>query len=279
MAIEQYAINVPEPVLTDLKASLEAPRGPAQLDEVAWEMGSDLGYMRSRARYWRNGSDWRKHEARLNVLPQYTATIEGFHVHFVHVRSKAARPIPLIITHGWPGSFIEMMKLIPLLTDPAAHGGSADDAFDLVIPSLPGYGFSDRPARRGMNPFEIAGLWSRLMRELGYDRFAAQGGDWGAAVSTALGLNHPQQVIGIHLNYIAGRFLLGGSLNQMPGADDDVAKNYLAELRWWWDHEGGYSHIQSTKPQTVGYALNDSPVGLAAWIIEKFRTWSDCQGD
>jgi pimeloyl-ACP methyl ester carboxylesterase len=279
MAIEQYVINVPQPVLTDLKARLDATRWPDQLESVAWEMGSDLGYMKSLASYWRDIYDWRKQEAGLNELPQYRATIDGFNIHFVHVRSKAARPMPLIITHGWPGSFVEMLKLIPLLIDPAAHGASEDDAFDLVIPSLPGYGFSDRPARRGMNPFEIAALWSRLMQQLGYDRFAAQGGDWGAAVSTALGLNHPEQVIGVHLNYIAGRFLLGGSLNQAPGADDDVAKKYLAELRSWWDQEGGYSHIQSTKPQTVGYALNDSPVGLAAWIIEKFRTWSDCHGE
>src|SRR5205807_2078619 len=174
-------------------------------------------------------------------------------------------------------SFAEMVKLIPLLTDPEAHGGRAEDAFDVIVPSLPGYGFSDRPRERGMNPFKVATLWARLMTELGYERFAAQGGDWGSAISTALGLHHVQRIVGIHLNYIAGRFLLGGTLNQSP--DGDTAKAFLAELRAWWDLEGGYSHLQSTKPQTLGYALNDSPVGLAAWIIEKFRTWSDCVGD
>jgi pimeloyl-ACP methyl ester carboxylesterase len=158
-----------------------------------------------------------------------------------------------------------------------AHGGRAEDAFDVIVPSLPGYGFSDRPKERGMDPFRVAALWARLMGDLGYERFAAQGGDWGSAISTALGLDHAQRIIGIHLNYIAGRFLLGGTLNQP--ADDDLAKSFLAELRGWWDREGGYSHIQSTKPQTLGYALNDSPVGLAAWIVEKFRTWSDCGGD
>jgi pimeloyl-ACP methyl ester carboxylesterase len=170
-----------------------------------------------------------------------------------------------------------MVKLIPLLTNPAAYGGRAEDAFDVIVPSLPGYGFSDRPTERGMNPFKVAALWARLMTELGYERFAAQGGDWGSTISTALGLNHAQRIIGIHINYIAGRFLFGGTLNQTP--DDETGKSFLEELRAWADLEGGYSHLQGTKPQTLGYALNDSPIGLAAWIFEKFRTWSDCAGE
>src|SRR5579872_758458 len=277
MAIEKFNINVAEAVLADLNRRLDAMRWPDALDNVGWEMGSSLSYMQSLAEYWRKTYDWRRQEAALNQLPQYRIAVDGFHIHFAHVRSKAPKPLPLIITHGWPGSFMEMAKIIPLLTDPEAHGGKAEDAFDVVVPSLPGYGFSDRPRERGMNPFKVAELWARLMGELGYERFAAQGGDWGAAVSTALGLDHAQRIIGIHLNYIAGRFLLVGTLNQPPA--DDVAKSYLGELRGWWDLEGGYSHIQSTKPQTLGYGLNDSPVGLAAWIIEKFRTWSDCSGD
>jgi pimeloyl-ACP methyl ester carboxylesterase len=210
-------------------------------------------------------------------LPQFRIAIDGFHIHFVHVRGKGPGPLPIIITHGWPGSFVEMVKLIPLLADPVAHGGRAEDAFDVIVPSLPGYGFSDRPHERGMNPNRIAALWARLMRELGYSRFAAQGGDWGSAVSIELGLNYPDRMVGIHLNYIAGRFLLGGTLNQPQ--DDDVANAYLGDARAWWDSEGGYSHLQATKPQTLSYALNDSPVGLAAWIVEKFRSWSDCAGD
>ncbi len=277
MAIEKFTINVADAVLADLNRRLDATRWPDALENVGWEMGSSLGYMQSLAEYWRKTYDWRRQEAALNQLPQYRIALDGFHIHFAHVRSKAPKPLPLIITHGWPGSFMEMAKIIPLLTDPEAHGGKAEDAFDVVVPSLPGYGFSDRPRERGMNPFKVAELWAQLMGELGYERFAAQGGDWGSAVATALGLDHAQCIIGIHLNYIAGRFLLGGTLNQPPA--DDVAKSYLRELRGWWDMEGGYSHIQSTKPQTLGYGLNDSPVGLAAWIIEKFRTWSDCSGD
>jgi pimeloyl-ACP methyl ester carboxylesterase len=277
MAIQQFSINVPDSQLADLRRRLDATRWPDELDNVDWDLGTDLSYMKSLADYWRNGYDWRRQESHLNQLPQYRVAIDGFHVHFVHVRSKYPEPLPLVITHGWPGSFVEMVKLIPLLTDPAAHGGREEDAFDVVVPSLPGYGFSDRPKERGMNPPKVARLWARLMTELGYQRFAAQGGDWGSAISTSLGLDHPKRIIGIHLNYIAGRFLLGGTLNQTP--EDEIGKSYLAELRAWWDFEGGYSHEQSTKPQTLGYALNDSPVGLAAWIIEKFQTWSDCAGE
>ena len=277
MAIERFTINIADAVIADLKRRLVATRWPDELENTGWELGSSLGYMKSLADYWLNVYDWRRHEAVLNELPQYRVALDGLRIHFVHARGKGPKPLPLIITHGWPGSFVEMVRLIPLLTDPETHGGSAEDAFHVIVPSLPGYGFSDRPRERGMNPFEVAALWARLMSELGYERFGAQGGDWGSTVSTALGLDHPLRIIGIHLNYIAGRFLLGGTLNQAP--DDDIAKSYRAELRAWWDSEGGYSHVQGTKPQTLGYALNDSPAGLAAWIVEKFRTWSDCAGD
>ena len=277
MAIEKFTINIPDATLADLRRRLEATRWPDELQHARWDLGSNLGYMKSLADYWRDGYEWRQQEAMLNQLPQYRVALDGFQVHFVHVRSHAPKPLPLIITHGWPGSFIEMIKILPLLTDPEGHGGRAEDAFDVIVPSLPGYGFSDRPTQRGMEPFRVAALWTRLMTELGYQRFGAQGGDWGSAISTVLGLEHAEHVIGVHLNYIAGRFLLGGTLNQAP--NDEIAKSFLAELRKWWDAEGGYSHIQSTRPQTLGYSLNDSPVGLAAWIIEKFRTWSDCSGD
>ncbi len=277
MAIEKFTINISDSLLADLRRRLDTTRWPDELENVGWELGSRLGYMKSLADYWRNGYEWRRQEATLNQLPQYRVALDGFHVHFVHARSKHPKPLPLIITHGWPGSFVEMVKLIPLLTDPVAHGGSAEDAFDVIVPSLPGYGFSDRPTERGMSPFKVAALWARLMTALGYERFAAQGGDWGSTISTAIGLNHAQRIIGIHLNYIAGRFLFGGTLNQTP--EDETSKSYLAELRAWTDLEGGYSHIQGTKPQTLAYALNDSPIGLAAWIVEKFRTWSDCNGE
>jgi len=277
MAAEQFAIRISDAVLADLARRIDTTRWPDELENAGWEYGSNLAYMRSLAEYWRHSYDWRREEAILNRLPQFRLAIDGFHIYFVHVRGKGPAPLPLIVTHGWPGSFVEMLKLIPLLTDPTAHGGSAEDAFDVIVPSLPGYGFSDRPGERGMDPKKIATLWVRLMEELGYKRFGAQGGDWGSIISIALGLDHAKRMIGIHLNYIAGRFLLGGTMNAQP--DDKIASAYLEQLRGWWDAEGGYSHEQTTKPQTLGYGLNDSPVGLAAWIIEKFRTWSDCAGD
>lgn len=277
MAAEQFSIRISDAVLEDLARRLDTTRWPNELENAGWEYGSNLAYMRSLAEYWRHGYGWRREEAILNQLPQFRIAIDGFHIHCVHVRGNGPAPLPLIVTHGWPGSFVEMLKLIPLLTDPAAHGASSKDAFDVIVPSLPGYRFSDHPRERGMDPKRIATLWVRLMEELGYQRFGAQGGDWGSIISIALGLDHAARMIGIHLNYIAGRFLLGGTMNAHP--DDEIASAYLGQLRGWWDAEGGYSHEQTTKPQTLGYGLNDSPVGLAAWIIEKFRTWSDCAGD
>jgi pimeloyl-ACP methyl ester carboxylesterase len=277
MSTEDFAIRISDAVLADLASRLDRTRWPDELENAGWEFGSNLAFMRSLVEYWRHEYNWRDEEAALNELPHFRIALDGFRVHFVHVRGKGPAPLPLIITHGWPGSFVEMVKLIPLLTDPVRYGGSKEDAFDVVVPSLPGYGFSDRPHEQGMDPKRIAKLWVRLMQELGYDRFGAQGGDWGSAISIALGLNHADCMIGIHLNYIAGRFLLGGTLNVQP--TDGIARTYLEQLRAWWDAEGGYSHEQGTKPQTLSYGLNDSPVGLAAWIIEKFRTWSDCRGD
>jgi pimeloyl-ACP methyl ester carboxylesterase len=277
MVMEKFVINVKQAVLKDLTRRLDTARWPDEITDTGWDFGTNLGYMKALVAYWRDGYDWQKQQAALNRLPQYRLDLDGQSLHFVHVHGKGPAPFPLIVTHGWPGSFVEMVKLIPLLTDPAAHGASAADSFDVVVPSLPGYGFSDRPRVRGMNPQRIAALWVRLMDELGYQRFGAQGGDWGSAVSSALGLDHPERIIGIHLNFIAGRYLLGGTLEGTPS--DAMARAYLAKLRAWWDSEGGYNHLQATKPQTLAYGLNDSPVGLAAWIVEKFRTWSDCAGD
>jgi pimeloyl-ACP methyl ester carboxylesterase len=275
--MEKFVINAKQAVLKDLTRRLDSARWPDEITDTGWDFGTNLAYLKALVAYWRDGYDWEKQQAALNRLPQYRLDLDGLGLHFVHVRGKGPAPLPLIITHGWPGSFVEMVKLIPLLTDPAAYGASAADSFDVIVPSLPGYGFSDRPRVRGMNPQRIAALWVRLMDELGYQRFGAQGGDWGSAVSSALGLDHPERIIGIHLNFIAGRFLLGGTLEGPPS--DAIAQAYLAKLRAWWNSEGGYNHLQATKPQTLAYGLNDSPVGLAAWIVEKFRTWSDCAGD
>ena len=274
MTAEPFSIRIPDAELADLGRRLDATRWPDEIDGADWELGANLTYMRALTEYWRNGYDWRREEAQLNQLPQFKMNIDGLGIHFVHARGKGHSSLPLIITHGWPGSFIEMTKLIPLLTDPEAHGGRAEDAFDVVVPSLPGYGFSDHPRERGVDPQAIAASWTQLMRELGYERFCAQGGDWGSAITLMLGLHHADHIHGLHLNYIAGRFLLGPALSYDP--EDAAAKAYSEQLRAWADAEGGYSHQQGTKPQTLGYGLNDSPVGLAAWIIEKFQSWSDC---
>ena len=277
MGVEKFTIAIPETVLGDLRHRLAATRWPDEPAEAGWEIGTNLAYLKSLVAYWRLDYDWRAEETALNRLPHFRLDIDGLPIHFVHARGNGPKPLPLIITHGWPGSFHEMTKIIPLLADPAAHGGNADDAFDVVVPSLPGYGFSGRPTRRGMSGFEIAALWVRLMAELGYDRFGAQGGDWGATVSTALGLEHADHLIGVHVNFIPGSYLphLGRGLPEPT----DEELNYLDAIRAWRDAEGAYNHLQSTKPQTLGYGLNDSPVGLAAWIVEKFRSWSDCGGD
>jgi pimeloyl-ACP methyl ester carboxylesterase len=194
----------------------------------------------------------------------------------MHVRGKGPSPLPLVLTHGWPGSFLEMMKVIPLLTDPASHGGSAADAFDVVVPSLPGFGYSDRPSDPGMNTFRIAELWAELMRGLGYQRFAAQGGDFGASVCTLLGLRHAEHVIGIHLNYIPGSY----RPYLEPGDKiTAVEQSFLDDADRWWAESGAYGHVQRNDPQTLAYGLNDSPAGLAAWILGKFRDWADCDGD
>src|SRR5215213_5990541 len=199
-------IHVPDPVLADLRARLAATRWPDEITGSGWEYGADLDYLKDLVAYWQSGFDWRAQEAALNAFPHFRAEVDGFGVHFIHARGRGPAPLPLVLTHGWPGSVAEMLRVIPLLTDPAEHGGSAADAFDVVVPSLPGFGFSDRPDRPGINLFRVADLWADLMAGLGYARFGAQGGDFGAGVSTALGLRHPDRLVGVHLNYIPGSY-------------------------------------------------------------------------
>jgi pimeloyl-ACP methyl ester carboxylesterase len=256
---------------------LKSTRWPDEIEGSRWDYGAHLGYIKELVMYWAARFDWREQEKGLNRLHHFRAVVDGTGIHFIHERGKGKLPFPLIITHGWPGSFVEMVKIIPLLADPAAHGGDPADAFDVVVPSIPGYGFSDRPALRGMDAFRIADLWSELMRGLGYNRFGAQGGDWGASISTVLGFRYPSSVAGVHLNYIPGSY--------MPYLGEDVRSVSIAEQQFlldagrWYEDEGGYAHEQRTKPQTLAMGLNDSPAGLAAWIVEKFREWSDCGGD
>jgi pimeloyl-ACP methyl ester carboxylesterase len=268
---------VSDTALTDLRERLGRVHWPDRLDGIGWEQGTDGAYLESLVNYWRSDFDWRAQEAALNRFAHYRATIGDQRIHFVHERARSGGGLPLIITHGWPGSFAEMVKIIPMLTDPEAYGGDANDAFDVVAPSLPGYGFSSPPRRTGMNPFAIAELWAELMAGLGYDRFAAQGGDWGASVTTCLGFLFPNRVPGLHLNYIPGSFQPPDD----PAGQDltEEERAFLATRAAWVETEGAYGRIQATRPQSLAYALNDSPAGLAGWIIEKFRAWSDCAGD
>ena len=275
MNIRPYEVSVSDDTLEDLRRRLRDTRWPDEIEGAEWDYGSNLAYIRELCEYWADGFDWRAQEERLNSFDHYTAEVGGLGVHFIHARGKGRNPIPLVITHGWPSTFVEMLKIIPLLSDPASHGGDAADSFDVVAPSMPGYGFSDRPSQRGMSPARIARMWNALMTDgLGYDSFVAQGGDWGAQVTTTLGLEYPQTVSAIHLT------AAGVGSPAPPEAElSDAEKEFLAHREWWQQAEGAYGHQHRTKPQTLAYGLNDSPAGLAGWIIEKWRTWSDCGGD
>jgi pimeloyl-ACP methyl ester carboxylesterase len=262
--VEPFAIAVDEEVLEDLRARIRATRWPEPAPGAPWSQGTDVAYLQELAAYWADGFDWRARERELNELHHFHATVDGVRIHFVHERARGGNGIPLILTHGWPSSFLELLALVPLLTD-----------FDLVIPSLPGYGFSQRPHRTGVTSRYTARLWHRLMQELGYERYGAQGGDWGAAVGTFMALDEPERMIGLHLSNIDNEPYTGPGSRPLSEAE----RAYVAEQRRWRDEERAYGAIQSTKPQTLAYGLNDSPVALAAWIVEKWRAWSDCGGD
>lgn len=272
--VKTFEINVPQEVLNDLKERLARTRWTDQVEGAGWDYGTNLEYIKELTNYWQNQYDWRKQEAILNGFAQFRVAIDGFGIHFIHERGKGPEPMPIIISHGWPSSFSEMVKIIPLLTDPGKYGGDPADSFDVVVPSLPGFGFSDRPGQRGMNLFSISDLWAKLMTDvLGYKKFAAAGGDIGCLVTKVLAQTHSEPLIGIHL------IGTGLPLGNIPTDLSEAEKQYLGGFQQWAASEGAYSMLQSTKPQTLSYGLNDSPVGLAAWIIEKFRAWSDCNGE
>jgi pimeloyl-ACP methyl ester carboxylesterase len=242
---------------------------------IGWDQGAERAYLGRTLDYWAEGFDWRAREAELNSFAHFRAEIDGAGVHFVYERARDGRAgIPLLLQHGWPSSFAEYLPLVPLLTDPAAHGIDGP-SFDLVIPSLPGYGFSDRPAQTGVDYRHTAARWRRLMAALGYERYAAGGGDFGAGVATYMALDEPERLLGLHLTTFEIAPYTGPGSTQLTEAE----QAWLAENRTWAEVERGYSAIQSTKPQTLGYALNDSPAGLAAWILEKWRSWTDSGGD
>jgi epoxide hydrolase len=272
-AIQPFRISVTEDALEDLRRRLRATRWPEKQTVDDWSQGIPLGYVQDVCAYWAEKYDWRAREAHLNRFPQFRTELDGLGIHFLHVPSRHAEALPLVITHGWPGSIAEFQKVIEPLSDPTAHGGDARDAFHVVCPSLPGYGFSDKPPRSGWNVERIGRAWAGLMARLGYARYVAQGGDWGAMVTTAVGLQDTEHCAGIHLN--------------MPIAPPDPAtlgslsereKGALAAMQHYQEWDSGYSKQQSTRPQTLGYGLVDSPAGQAAWILEKFWAWTDCNG-
>jgi len=272
--IEPFVIRVDGAALDDLRDRLRRTRWPEREPVGDWSQGVPLGYLRDLCAYWADGHDWRATEARLSEIPQFTTTIGGLDVHFLHVRSPHRGAVPLLMTHGWPGSFLEFERVLGPLTDPSAHG---DDpvvgAFDVVVPSLPGYGFSGKPAVAGWGIHRIAGAWAELMTRLGYERFLAMGSDWGTSVSTSLALRHPGRLLGVHLV---------PPLAPPAGAADDLTDDEraaLAELGERSRTGSGYSAVQGTRPQTVGYSLTDSPAGLCAWIVEKLWAWTDHPGD
>ena len=269
-----FTIYIPDETLADLRMRLERTRWPDENPGGGWQYGSDLAYMKALVAHWRQKYDWRTHEARLNRLHQFIACVGGIDLHFIHEPGVGPKPLPLLVAHGWPGSIVEFERLIPMLTDPARFGGDPADAFTVVAPSLPGYTFSFRPNQPRFNIAQIADIFTVLMSDvLGYQRFAAHGGDWGAFVSAQLGAAHVDHVLGIHVT------LLSAPREAMPAPQTDEERAYVAELQQWMREEQGYGMIQGTKPQTLAYGLTDSPVGLAAWIVEKFRNWSHCGGD
>jgi pimeloyl-ACP methyl ester carboxylesterase len=275
-SIEPFTITTEPEALADLTERLKRTRWPDELDDAGWDFGTNLDYMRSLHDYWLREYDWETQRRRLNCFRHYRYDHDGLPIHFIHEPGKGPDPFPLIMTHGWPGSFLEMTHILPLLTDPGAHGGDPRDAFTLIVPSIPGFGFSGRPQRRGMNVQAVADIWTGLMTKLGYERFGAQGGDWGSWISIALGLYHPERLAGIHLNYVSTRFRPDLGPGTPPLTAEEEA--YLKTVARWGDEEGAYIAIQGTKPQTLAYGLTDSPIGLAAWILEKFRAWSDNKG-
>lgn len=268
-----FRIDVADDVLLDLRERLAQTRWPDALPDSGWDYGTNRDYLQQLVRYWHDQYDWRAWEKLLNTFPQFLTEIDGIRVHFLHVKARGTNAIPLLLTHGWPGSFFEMYKIIGPLTDPVQYGGDPADAFDVVVPSLPGYGFSGPTAVRGVTVARIATIFATLMHDLGYQRFAAQGGDWGLYITATLARSYVDKIIGLHLDMQPAR----GVLSQEATTDAE-RRWYERRTQWIWN-ESGYSHIQETRPQTLAYGLNDSPVGLAGWLVEKFRAWSDCAGE
>ncbi|MGH8984086.1 MAG: epoxide hydrolase family protein [Acidimicrobiia bacterium] len=275
LELRPFRVEVPEVILEDLRLRLARTRLPNEVEGVGWEQGTELGYLRSLVGSWEHEYDWRRVEAELNQLEHGMTEVDGQRLHFVHARSPEPDALPLLLVHGWPGSVIEFLDVFGPLTDPRAHGGDGRDAFHVVAPSLPGYGFSGPTVERGWTPRRIAGAFVELMHALGYQRYGAQGGDWGSVVAANVADLAPDRVAGLHLNFVVVPRPKGEDAPRLTEAEEGA----LARLMEWRLDGAGYQEIQGTRPQTLGYALQDSPAGLAAWIVEKFRAWSDCDGD
>jgi len=270
--IRPFRIDIPQADLDDLADRLARTRWTDELPGVGWTYGVPTSYLRGLAEYWRTSYDWRAHEAALNAFPQFTTTIDGQDVHFLHVRSPEPDALPLILTHGWPGSFVEMQKIVGPLTDPRAHGGDPADAFHVVVPSIPGFGFSGPTQETGWDMARVARAWAVLMDRLGYDRYGAQGTDSGAVISPLLGGLAPEHVVGVHVNGALG--FPSGDPAELEGLTEaELAR--LAGMQHQLEEGAGYAILQSTRPQTVGVGLSDSPAGQLAWIVEKFQEWTD----
>jgi microsomal epoxide hydrolase len=269
-----FTLHVPDEALADLRARLAQTRFPDQAPDAPWAYGTDLDYMKELVPYWKDRFDWRAQEAALNAFPQFKVQMPDVDLHYLHVPGVGPSPTPLLLMHGWPGSVFEFIDIIPMLTDPARFGGDPVDAFTVIAPSLPGYGLSFRPGQKRFAIEDIADCFAVLMRDvLGFKRYGAQGGDYGAFTATCLGHFHPADLVGIHLNFLAVRRDL-----LRPAQPTPEETRYFDEMAVWLKRETGYQQIQGTKPQTLAYGLTDSPAGLAAWIAEKYRTWTDCDG-
>jgi len=277
MHLEPFQVAIPQADLDDLRARLDHARWSPEFANDDWRYGTRGDTLRELVAHWRSGFDWRAQERAINAVAQFRTSIGGIPIHFVHVRGTGPRPIPLLLGHGWPWTFWDLKKVIGPLADPAAHGGDPGDAFDVVVPSLPGYAFSNPLTVPGINFWRTADLWVELMEGLGYPRFAAQGGDWGALVAAQLGHKHADRLIGVHLHFCAPLTTFAGRpLDASEYGDETHLIEHNARFQ---RDERGYGSIQSTRPQTLAHALEDSPVGLCAWLVEKRRSWSDCGGD
>lgn len=271
MSIQPFSISISPYVIEDLRERLGRTRWPDEIPDSHWDYGTNLAYLQDLCTHWGHGFDWKEQEDELNAFAQFQGSVDGFNLHFIHEKGKGANATPILLIHGFPDSFVRFKKLIPLLTEEGPDGR----CFDVVVPSIPGFGFSERPSAPGMDSQSVARLFASLMTELGYEKFIAQGGDWGSSISEELAIQFPDRLLGVHMTDVPFQHLF----SLPPDYLSPKEKEFLKAGQQWRNTEGAYAMLQSTKPQTLAYAINDSPAGLAAWIIEKFYAWTDCKGD